>query len=396
MSHLCRLLAGGALASIGAAQTLIHEFVIADPGTSTRTMATFWTDFDGDGLDDIAIGESHWSGPGWTLPYAGRVLVVSSADGSRLLSFEGTLDKGRFGATVRSVDDVDGDGRPDLAVFEPRTVQKSAWHLLSSSGTGSFRVFSRKHKDLAGLAAGAGDLDGDGVPDLFLSGQDGMYAFSGANSKKLWGPARPGGGMSLAAIGDVDFDGAWDLIAGFPGANDDQGVAVILSGTSGALLRRFEAENLPHAWFGLGVAGLDDLDGDGARDVAIAAQGFGTACPPVLAAFSSRTSVRLWQRRDLTIQSDSTLEDAGDVDGDGSTDLILSVPRKTGVGPAHLTLVSGADGRTLRRIRSDEVQFGGGASGGSDVDLDGQPDFLAPLLDVPFSNQMVVQLWSWD
>ena len=107
-----------------------------------------------------------------------------------------------------------------------------------------------------GLAIAAlGDLDGDGAGDLAVGGALGDVVRihsgrSGAVLNRLTGTS-PSGielfGVSLAAVRDIDGDGAMDLLVGAPGrdtqaqggasASDGCGGAYLFSGKSGALLR---------------------------------------------------------------------------------------------------------------------------------------------------------------
>src|SRR5262249_36764849 len=68
-------------------------------------------DQDGDGRTDVFVGAP-------TEPI-GRVYLLSGKDGSVLRTYMPQAEGGTFGWYVARVDDVDGDGHPDLAVGGP-------------------------------------------------------------------------------------------------------------------------------------------------------------------------------------------------------------------------------------------------------------------------------------
>ncbi len=127
------------------------------------------------------------------------------------------------------------------------------------------------------MVAGAGDLDGDGIPD-FLVGAPGtragkVRAFSGADgtSLLLWEGAVPGEGFgtAVASTGDQDGDGVREALVGIPGADPggaiDAGLVRVFSGGTGALLRTFEGEQ-PGEQFGSSVASAGRIDADDVED----------------------------------------------------------------------------------------------------------------------------------
>lgn len=82
-------------------------------------------------------------------------------------------------------------------------------------------------------------------------------------------------GYSVAGIGDIDGDGLADVAVGAPHGNGlqlDSGYVYLMSGKTGALLRKLEGERTGDR-FGASVAGVDDLDGDGTEDVLVGAPG---------------------------------------------------------------------------------------------------------------------------
>src|SRR5262249_21763891 len=100
-----------------------------------------------------------------------------------------------------------------------------------------------------------GDLDGDGFPDVFASdfsdsgkapGAGRVYLHSGKDGHRLFTltgqTPGEGFGTSASVAGDVDGDGIPDLIVGswqYSGAANSGGRAYLYSGANGALLKRY-------------------------------------------------------------------------------------------------------------------------------------------------------------
>lgn len=150
-------------------------------------------------------------------------------------------------------------------------------------------------------------------------------------------------GQSIAAIGDVDGDGFEDLAVGAPRWGGEYpgptGCVFVLSGSTAEELgcwrpsadARSRGEG--HG-FGATLVPAGDLDGDGRTDVLIGAQG-----PIGTFAWSARTGTRLFGLDVATVD----VQPLGDLDGDGCADLLVT--REAG-----WTVVAGKDGTTLAEV----------------------------------------------
>jgi hypothetical protein len=153
--------------------------------------------------------------------------------------------------------------------------------LRGEEGTGSY--FGER-------VAGAGDLDGDGFPELAVGapntsrGVGRVYLFRGGTrgfdavpAAMLEAPEGASGsfGGALGVHGDLDADGRTDLVVGAPAAQRRAGRVVLFAGRAGALPAApgvvLQTPNDSAAEAGHSLASNGDLEGDGLDDLAVGA-----------------------------------------------------------------------------------------------------------------------------
>lgn len=284
-------------------------------------------DLDGDGLAELVGRASQDSRLG---PRVGLTWLRTSAPQAPLVTLETPLGSAgsRLGAALAVLDDLDGDGYPELAVGAPRAqlepgplpVPPTRPGLVSLHRTGPHGVSDTPFLTLGGFTghtqldgfgealAAVRDFNGDGRPDLAVAArlEDGPTACArtDAGAVYLFGGTVAGGiaptpmGFFLApqssgqaqelASGDFNGDGVSDVALGgqlwdLPDtstSNNAGGVGLVYGtarmAAAGPLVTRcqpdvtllgFAASDL----LGLALAAIPDLNGDGCDELAIGA-----------------------------------------------------------------------------------------------------------------------------
>lgn len=322
--------------------------------------------------------------------------VYAQYSGAETLTAPTVEQEGGYGRDVASVGDVTGDGTPDLVVGAPGTCGA----YLVNGADGSLVHTLDPEWCTVTAVDGIGDVNGDGTPDVILGveGSNVVYLMSGADGSEIRALQWPGDGSSLfggrfggevAAAGDVDGDGTPDVLVG---ANNEEvdgeaaaGRAYVMSGADGSVIHTLESPNAQqNGYFGNAVAGVGDISGDGTPDVVVGATNEHSAY------FISGADGSVIE----TIGADTYsgfLGDAvagiPDVNGDNVPDVLIGAPGEDAYGidqAGRVYLVSGADGSTIRTFASPNAtkrgDFGHDVAALDDANDDGTPDVLVGAL----------------
>ncbi|MFT4541168.1 MAG: hypothetical protein ACI841_004418 [Planctomycetota bacterium] len=335
------------------------------PGALVGHSVTGVGDVNGDGYADVGFGAPNWSSPqvneGIAAVYLGG---PNGPDSVPTWSVESNATNATFGYSIATAGDVNGDGYADVLVGAPQFPRATAGegffrlYLGSSAGLSpahEFEMFSDQVDSSFGCSvASAGDVNGDGFGDvlvgarLFDDGQidEGKVFLFFGRSRGLAASAsltlaidQEGAafGTSVNGAGDVNGDGFSDVIIGAPdfdGGQNDEGRAFVFHGSPSGMspVPDWIGEaNQELAGFGGAVDGAGDVNGDGYADVIISAPSYDSGHVNEGKTFVYHgSSTGLLSTPEWTAEGDqleaefgSCVAGAGDINGDGYHDVIV-------------------------------------------------------------------------
>lgn len=440
-----------------------EEGTLAPQANQRLGMVVDAGDMDGDGLCEVVASTTQLGGDGMVFIYKGRAPDGIDNGGVTQLPVKIIFraDDERTGNQLgrrMAMGDVDGDGLADLLLGrhvddDPPNNAGSAWLFrggpldpdpateLTPVTEADWHARGNQANDQFGIGVDVGDYTGDGIDDIIvgawfdeLPGEPTtgvLHVFNGVEgglpgqvADRLLAPADPAAsanillGEDMTVLGDVDGDGDNDLIATaaredtlgedvgrwyvFP--NDADPYPVDLPGSIGGNR------------FGMGVAIVPDLDGDGLPEAMAGApyQGFanqghgGTAWifPGTADGFAvdPAATVRGWPNHTGYDRVGYNVRGVGDFDGDGLQDWAVAARDDETVNPnadfAHQgDCITNSGTGTIYIFRGQRngiaerpswaVQGRRGnallyAIGHADVDGDGRSDLIG---GAPFADQ---------
>jgi hypothetical protein len=362
-----------------------------------------------DGGDPIlVVGAKDAEGDATGRTGAGKAYLVNGSDGTvrSTLNSQNETTQGDFGAAVGVVDDVTGDGFPDVVVGAPSEDPSDA--SVESAGVvyvfnGMDGSFVEKLQTTVGniedgrrfgaAVAGIGDVNGDDAPDVVVGapGQtDGngnagtVFVFSGDNLggdpiEVFTGAGESGGnfGASITPVGDlVANDGTADFVVGAPGELSGAGQVYFVDGSTIGSTVSTTTYASPNEGGAFGAA-VDSFGTAGDRDVLVGAPaegGGGTSdggrAYILDGANPTNSTTLVSQNPEGSGGSQPTSGDFGesvtgieDVNGDGVSDVLIGAPGETinsgndREGRAYV--FDGATGNFLDELTSPNVTNGG-------------------------------------
>ncbi|WP_146183355.1 FG-GAP repeat protein, partial [Limnohabitans sp. JirII-29] len=367
-------------------------------------------DVNGDGLDDFLIGAVDVGGSTgrsyvvWGTTATSVIELSDVAAGSGGFVINGISAGDRTGYSVSSAGDVNGDGLADLLVGAPYSDPSNGsnagrsyvvWGSTATSainlsavtaGTGGFVINGQANGDNSGYSvAGAGDVNGDGLADLLVGAifGDPSARNNAGRSYLVWGTtaasaialsnvaAGTGGfvingqasgdnsGYSVSGAGDVNGDGLADLLLGAIGSGNNIGHTYLVLGTTATSAIELSNVAAGSGGFvingqasgdnsGFSVSGAGDVNGDGLADLLVSAPFSSTS-----AGSNTGRSYVIFGATDGTWANKTAVDQLGSAAAD----------TLTGTTSAE-TLVGGAGDDTLIGNGGADVLYGGS---GNDV-----------------------------
>jgi alpha-tubulin suppressor-like RCC1 family protein len=233
-------------------------------GVDPRGLAV--RDLDGDGRPDIV-----------NCNYAENTISVFHNASTPIMQFFEVPFKLAAGSGAYNVviQDFDGDGRPDLAVVNANSPTISLFRNLSSPGSLNSNSFAARvdiPAVLSNQAIFAGDIDGDGLPDLITGGSSQLFSVYRNTST-------PGFLTTSSFASEVDFGNpGWVHVVALSDLDGDSKADVAVVGELGSFFSAFQNQSSPGSislasaagystgWNPWGIA-VGDIDGDGRPDV---------------------------------------------------------------------------------------------------------------------------------
>jgi len=215
-------------------------------------------DVDGDGNPDLILGVNSSAAGG-----AGVQVLINDATGSGIVVYQTTLATGGTPASVVTAD-VNADGWDDIVTADGSADNAS---VFINNGDGSFA--SSVSYTTGGYAGNlmSQDLNDDGLPDLLLN-SNGSLTLLLNNGDGSFAPATnyAGGDFSTVTTGDLVGDGEADLIL----SGGTSGVGVMIAHGDGTYA--------PIVWTQVAADAIDidDFNNDGVPDLSVASTSGGT------------------------------------------------------------------------------------------------------------------------
>ncbi|MBL7700930.1 MAG: FG-GAP repeat protein [Ferruginibacter sp.] len=403
-------------------------------GTSVATAG----DVNGDGYSDVIIGaylydDGAFSNEGRAFVYHGSATGLVTTPSS--MPDDCNQVGARFGASVASAGDVNGDGYSDVIIGanlfdDGANTDEGRAFVYYGSATGisaspnsipddANQIFA----EFGNCVASAGDVNGDGYSDVVIGafmwdevptftndgkcfvyhGSAAGLAASPNNTLDATNENNANLGISVACAGDVNGDGYSDIIAGAPGlddgANFDEGKAFVYFGSAAGASASpgitLDDANQLGASFGSCVASAGDVNGDGFSDVMVGAELYDDTHTNEGVCFiyygnAAGTMVSPVCTLDDADQNDaavgSSVASAGDVNGDGYSDVIIGAYFFTDGGNAqegrafvyHGSAAGLSASPTNTPNDADQVNasFGISVASAGDINADGYSDVI--------------------
>lgn len=359
-------------------------------------------DVNGDGFDDVIIGAAYFSNG---QANEGAVYAYYGSDGGLSTEYDWRKEidqiDAKFGWSISSAGDVNGDGFSDIVVGAPDysngNSREGAAFLYLGSAQGLMEdhvwmIEGNVDNALVGNSvASAGDINGDGFGDIVIGkNHNTSYVFFGNELGLSSTPVIIPKQGYVNNVGDVNGDGFSDVIVG-----GGDIAKVYLGSSSGELTASWEMEGIDQGHFGDSAGAAGDVNADGYGDVIVGERswrgisGFITGRAYIfLGSESGLSNTPAWTTQGVYPSANGnygvSVGSAGDVNADGFDDVIVGSSlfdnEQIDEGCVFVFL-GGPNGVSTTANWTSESnqaysQYGFSVSSAGDVDGDGASDIL--------------------
>jgi len=363
-------------------------------GERLGSRAGFAGDVNGDGYEDYLLAQSIDFA---NIVMSPTVSLYSGKTGSRLSLILPLSSDAMMADEVGTMGDLTGNGRDEFYVATNKEftsgVSTGRVGVYSYSGGSAALLYtltsnSGQSDRFGSSVTTVKDLNGDGVPDIVVGAPQGqviydctppgcptngrIYVFSGATGALLRSYQAPfiessDFGTKVVSIGDITGDGFDEILVSDPSYHQNRGMAVILSSRllyeqqDPVLQYFYGSENWDQV--GREIALLGDITKNGRGEIAIASGHYlsqsDQATVYILGANSNgEFSIMYSLTESIETLFGRSIVPWGDINGDGNLDFAVSSPDQAN---ATVTFFSGINGAVLGTLsaESENDYFGG-------------------------------------
>lgn len=378
----------------GTPWTNMGESALNEYGHSVGTAG----DVNGDGFSEIAVGAWNYDdGRGKVYVYDGSALGPAGTPWTMQgeNNHSSAMGADVFGDAVGTAGDINSDGYDDFVVGATQYgVSRGKVYVFHGSTSGlagvSWTALGEGDNDYFGAAVGsAGDMNGDGYDDLYIGAPENpqtpgrayvYYGSEGGLAGISWSATGESNGSdfgdAIGTAGDVNGDGFSDIIVGSYEYSSSRGKAYLYYGSEGGWTAA--GENATDA-LGSTVGTAGDVNGDGFSDVIIAAPGYDNETGKVYAYHGSAAGLpetATWSAsgEDAGDLFGWSADAAGDINDDGYGDLVVGAYGRDNMTGEIVVFYGSKSGLSASPTWSASGENAGdrfGSSGGTVGDVNG-------------------------
>lgn len=336
-------------------------------------------DVNADGYDDVLVGVPAYSQA--NPPRSGRVFLfygsASGLAGTPDVTLVGVHNADTFGTSVARAGDVNGDGYDDIIVgsvtYDNTETDEGRLYLFYGSASGLVTSPAWTYESnqasawLGRMVSTAGDVNGDGYADvmanaprydngqtdegivfIFYGSATGLSAIPDWSVESNQANGQMGEDLGLNTAGDVNGDGYDDVLIGrynYSNGETSEGLVSLYYGSASGLSTTADwtyESNQATATLGWSVGPVGDVNRDGYADFLVGADEYNTVVNNGGRAFlfyghaSGPAETPDWTVSGAQANSSmgQAVASAGDVNGDGTTDLLVGQQFYTGLASA--------------------------------------------------------------